>query len=114
MVVGALMISILALMLVLLQQQFNESDRRKAVAVLGSKAPGKQWSVGEELVNRAGSAAPDCQSKILSSFRGTLEVVCTAGPGQPYRFAVDLVRNTVQPLDARTQELLDSVKKKGG
>jgi len=107
--VGALMIGILGLTLILLQQQFNEGDHRKAVQLLGSRDGGAQWSIGQELVARSKNGPPDCQSKILSSFRGTLEVICSTGEPQPYRFRVDLVRRSIEPLDEPTRRLMAEV-----
>jgi len=108
MVIGALMVAILAFMLLLLQQQFNQADERRAVALVGAAPAGPSRSLGEELAARAGERPLDCKAKILSSFRGTLEVACRTGDStaEPYRFAVDLVRKTVSPLDSRARGLI--------
>lgn len=105
------MIGILGLTLILLQQQFNEGDHRKAVQLLGSR-DGGQWSIGQELVARSKNGSPDCQSKILSSFRGTLEVICSTGEPRPYRFHVDLVRRSIEPADEPTRRLMAEVDQK--
>jgi hypothetical protein len=107
-VVGALMIGILALTLTMLQQRFDEGDYEKAILLLAAKPPGG-WSVNEELVQRANNAAVDCQPRLLSSFRGTLEVTCHVASQEPYRFQVDLVRKLVISEDAHAQSILDAV-----
>ncbi len=109
MLVGGLMIVILGLTLVLVQQQFNEGDHRRAVELLGSREPGEHWSIGQELVARSKNGSPDCRSKILSSFRGALEVTCSTREGLSYRFQVDLVRRSVQPADEATRRLMADV-----
>lgn len=106
------MIAILALTLIYLQQQFDQGDERRAVELLLSKAPGAKWSVADELNARAGTSTPQCAPRIVSSFAGTLEVSCSAGAPQPYRFSVDLVRKTVQPRDPPTRELMEAVEAK--
>jgi hypothetical protein len=111
--VGGLMIGILGLTLVLLQQQFSQADYRRAIELLGAKQPGTRWSVGQELVARSKTGSPDCRAKILSTFRGTLEVTCSTGDNQVYRFEVDLVRKSVQPADPAAQNLMEEVAKKG-
>lgn len=111
-VIGVLMIAVLALTLIFLQQQFDQGDHTRAVELLMSKPPGAQWSIAEELDARAGTASPECQPKIVSSFAGTLEVRCTTGPEGTYRFAIDLVRKTVLPLDERTRSLIATVQAK--
>ena len=108
-VIGGLMIGILAMALIFLQQQFDQGDLNRAITLLMSKPPGAEWSVAEELNARAGQGAPQCEPKILSSFAGTLEVECFAGPSAPYRFSVDLVQKAVRPLDLHTQELMGKV-----
>ena len=108
-VIGGLMVAILAMALIFLQQQFDQGDLNRAIALLMSKPPGTRWSVAEELNQRAGQRAPQCEPKILSSFAGTLEVSCFAGPTAPYRFSVDLVQKTVRPVDLHTPELMEGV-----
>lgn len=110
--VGALLVSILGLALVLVQQQFNEGDHRKAIQLLGSREGGSHWSIGQELVARSRNGSPDCQSKIESSFKGTLEVTCSTGEERPYRFHVDLVRRSVEPVDEPTRRLMSEVAEK--
>ncbi len=112
MVVGGLMIAILALMLVLLQQQFNQGDYRRALELVAAPKPGDRWSIGQELMERSKGAAPDCRPKLVSSFRGTLEVTCYAADKSGYRFDVDLVRRSVQPADAVSRELIEVVEAK--
>jgi hypothetical protein len=111
-VVGALMIGILGLTLVLLQQQFSQADYRRAIELLGAKEPGARWSIGQELVARSKGGSPDCRAKIASSFRGTVEVTCSTGDNQLYRFEVDLVRKSVQPADAATRSLVQEAAEK--
>ena len=111
-VIGALMIAILALMLVLLQQQFNQGDYRRALELLAARQPGSSWSVAQELVERTKRGAPDCRPKLVSSFKGTLEVTCDTGEGRPYQFEVDLVRQSVRPLNPVAQELTEAVSAK--
>jgi hypothetical protein len=103
------MILILALTLTFLQQRFDQGDYERAVAMLAAKHPGQRWSITEELVQRGHTGAVDCQPRLLSSFRGTLEVTCRTGEDEPYRFQVDLVRKQVDAQDARTRQLLDAV-----
>ncbi len=103
--IGALMILILAFTLVWIQQQFNQGDERKAVALVGAAKTAQGGTVGDALVARSASRSPDCKSTITSSCAGTLEVTCRTD-GELYRFAVDLVRNSVHPLDERTRALM--------
>lgn len=110
-VVGTVMVAILILSLTLLQQCFDQSDYRNALQLL-AQAPGPGWTIGKELVQRAGSGAPDCQSKLLSSFKGTVEVTCRAGPGDPYRFEVDLVRKAIRPTNPLAQALMEAVEQR--
>ena len=113
MMIGVLMIAILGLMLVLLQQQFNQGDYRRAIELVASPQPGSKWSIGRELVERSKGGSPDCQPRLISSFRGTLEVTCYTGDSQPYRFEVDLVRRSVSPVNPAAKELVKSVEEKG-
>jgi hypothetical protein len=103
--IGVLMVLILAFTLVWIQQQFNQSDDRKAKALVGAAKTAQGGTVGEALVARSASGSPDCKSTITSSFAGTLEVTCRTD-GETYRFAVDLVRKSVHPLDERTRALI--------
>src|SRR5258708_6830027 len=106
------MVAILALMLVLLQQQFNQGDYRRALELLAARQPGSSWSIGQELLARSKRGAPDCRPKLVSSFRGTLEVTCDTGDGRTYQFEVDLVRQSVRPLNADAGELIEAVSAK--
>jgi hypothetical protein len=103
--IGALMILILAFTLVWIQQQFNQSDDLKAKALVGAAKTAQGGTVGDALVTRSASRSPDCKSTILSSCAGTLEVTCRTD-GELYRFAVDLIRNSVHPLDEPTRALM--------
>ena len=106
------MVAILALMLVALQQQFNEGDYRRALELIAARDPAGKWSIGQELMERAKNAAPDCRPKLISGFRGTVEITCSTGEHTPYRFEVDLVRRSVRPLDAAARSLVETVAKK--
>lgn len=99
------MVLILAFTLVWVQQQFNQSDERKAVALVGAAKTTEGGTVGEALVARSASRSPDCKSTIVSFCAGTLEVTCRTD-GEVYRFAVDLIRNSVRPIDQRTRALM--------
>jgi len=101
------MILILAFSLILVQQQFNQGDERKAVALVGATKARQGGSVGEALIARSGGRSPDCRPTIVSSCAGTLEVTCRTPEPGTYRFAVDLVRNSVKPLDAGARALVD-------
>ena len=84
-------VAILAMTLIFLQQQFDQGDLNRAIALLMSKPPGAHWSVAEELNARAGAGGtPQCEPKLVSSFAGTLQVTCAAGPKGPYLFSIDL------------------------
>lgn len=111
-VIAALMIGILAMTLILLQQQFDEGDYKYALEMLGNKRPGEAWSLGQELLQRSGGQTPQCAAKIVSSFRGTLEVTCVTPAGAHYRFTVDRVRKTIGPGDAETAALFEAVRRK--
>lgn len=111
-ILGGLLIAILGLMLVGLQQQFNEGDYRRALELIAARDPGAKWSIGQELSERAKSAPPDCRPKLVSSFRGTLEVTCSTGEGLPYKFEVDLVRRSVRPADPAARSLMEAVAQK--
>src|SRR5712692_8286693 len=103
------MILILAFTLVWIQQQFNQGDERKAVALVGAAKTAQGGTVGDALVARSASRSPDCKSTITSSCAGTLEVTVArtaSTDGELYRFAVDLVRNSVHPLDEPTRALM--------
>jgi hypothetical protein len=108
-VIGALMVAILALMLVLLQQQFNQGDYRRGLELLAARQPGSSWSIGQELLARSKRGAPDCRPKLVSSFKGTLEVTCDTGDGRTYQFEVDLVRKSVRPLNGDAREVIEAV-----
>lgn len=108
-ILGGLMIAILALMLVGLQQQFDQGDYRRALELIAARDPGATWSIGQELVERSKGSAPDCRPKLLSSFRGTLQVTCSTGEQTPYKFDVDLIRRTVCPADAAARSLVEAV-----
>ncbi len=111
-IIGGMLVAILALMLVALQQQFNEGDYRRALELIAARDPAGKWSIGQELIERAKGAAPDCRPKLLSSFRGTVEITCSTGERTSYRFEVDLVRRSVRPLDAAARSLVETVAKK--
>lgn len=106
--IGALMVAWLVAMLTLLQDRYDDSDRRKAGELLALKQAGG-WSVQDELAARAAPALPSCESIITSSFAGTLEIQCIAVDGPPYRFGADLVRRQLRAMDPHTQTLLDAV-----
>jgi hypothetical protein len=106
------MVGILGLMLVLLQQQFNQGDYRRAMELIAAPQPGAKWSIGQELVERSKGGQPDCRPKLLSSFKGTLEVTCYTGEAQPYKFDVDLVRRAVTAINPAAQELVETVAEK--
>ena len=106
------MIAILALSLIMLQQRFDKGDYDRAILMLADKRPGDRWSVNQELNERAGSSPYACAPLLISSFRGTLEVTCPLGKAGTYRFAVDLVRKVVEPLDDATRELMQTVQSK--
>jgi hypothetical protein len=108
-VVGGIMVLILGFTLIALQTQFDQGDNRRAVELLMSKPPGDRWSVAEELNARAGAEHPTCTPSILSSFAGTMEVTCAAGPPPPYVFEVDLVRKSVRPGNEQATALMRSV-----
>jgi hypothetical protein len=111
--VAVMMIVWLVLLLSFLQQRYDAADERKAMALLVSKPPGATWSVGEELAQRANAPVPDCDKpRMISSFQGTLEVLCRAGDPQPYPFHVDLVRKTVTAGDSRSAALIEAAKAK--
>jgi hypothetical protein len=107
-VIGGLMVAILAFALIFLQQQFDQGDQNRAVELLMARPPGAPWSIAQELDARAGKEPPQCAPKIVSSFAGTMEVICSAG-GTSYRFSIDLVRKVVQPVDPPTKELMEAV-----
>lgn len=111
-IIGGVLIAVLALMLVALQQQFNEGDYRRALELIAARHPAEKWSIGQELMERAKNAAPDCRPKLISAFRGTVEIICSTGERAPYRFEVDLVRRSVRPLDAAARSLVETVAKK--
>ena len=111
-VIGALMIAILALSLIFLQQRFDSGDYERAILMLAHKAPADRWSINEELVLRSKAQAVECEPKMISSFRGTLEVTCRLGQAGTYRFAVDLVRKRVEPLDVPSRALMETVQTK--
>jgi len=111
-IIGGAMVAILALMLVALQQQFNEGDYRRALELIAARDPAGKWSIGQELMERAKNAAPDCRPKLMSAFRGTVEITCSTGERAPYKFDVDLVRRSVRPLDAAARSLVETVAKK--
>jgi hypothetical protein len=111
-IIGGVMIAILALMLVALQQQFNEGDYHRALELIAARDPAGKWSIGQELMERAKNAAPDCRPKLISAFRGTVEITCSTGERTPYRFEVDVVRRSVRPLDAAARSLVETVAKK--
>ncbi|MGQ0506554.1 MAG: hypothetical protein ACT4TC_14670 [Myxococcaceae bacterium] len=108
-VLGTVMVLILAFALILVQSQFDKGDDRRARELLASRAPNSQWWVGRELVERADGGAPSCESQMVSSCQGILQLTCNAGEPPPYVFSVDLVRSTVTPADPRTKELMEAI-----
>jgi hypothetical protein len=109
-VVALLMAASLVFALILLQQQFDEGDMRRAVEMLSVKQPQESRSIGEELIQRAGSKPLDCKAKLLSSFAGTLQVRCVIADEPPYLFNVDLVRKQVNPGNDVSSQLLASIR----
>jgi len=109
-VIGALMVAILALMLVLLQQQFNQGDYRRALELFAARQPGSRWSIAQELLARSKRGPPDCRPRLVSSFKGTVEVTCDGtDDGRTYQFEVDLVRKSVHPLNNDAREVIEAV-----
>jgi hypothetical protein len=109
---GSLLLITLPLVLWGLERKYDQADHRKALELLASRPPGAQWSVAEEMNQRASGGSYDCQSQIVSSFRGVMEVRCTVGPTTSYRFEVDLVRKGIVPLDDATRELVEAALQK--
>lgn len=110
--VGTVLVAVLGLMLIALQRRFEQGDLDRAVALVLNIRPGASWSVARELDARSGQARPQCVPRIVSSFAGTVEVSCTAGPGGAYQFEVDLVAKSVQPIGEPAAELLRAVEEK--
>lgn len=109
-VIGGLMIAILVLALVLLQNAFDNGDRRRALeAVAGWQPVANGPLVRDLLLAKNGGAVPACDQKIESSFRGMMHVECeVGGDRQPFAFEVDLVRRAVTAADASTRERLEA------
>jgi hypothetical protein len=111
MLVTALM---MALSVITLQRCFDESDRKKAMQlVMTAPAPG--GTVKDALIAAAADGGiPTCdQPEIVSSCAGTLSVECSIGPGESYRYSVDLVRRLVTPLNAKARALAESARDGG-
>lgn len=110
-VVGTLMVGILAFALITLQREFDQGDYQRAMEMIA--APEESWSIGKELDARTtGAAGPQCAPRLLSSFRGLVEITCLADGTEPYQFQVDLVRRVVSPVGDRARELMDVVARK--
>lgn len=107
-IVGIAMVAWLAVLLVSLNWKYEQGDFKKALELMHQPA-GASWTVGQELVKRAGNVEPSCEYRMISSFAGTLELVCVAGPGAPYRFGADLVRHLLTANDERTRALMNDV-----
>jgi len=63
-------------------------------------------------VARSKRGAPDCRPRLISSFKGTLEVTCDTGEGRPYQFEIDLVRQSVRPLNPEAREVIEALSAK--
>lgn len=98
------MAAVIALSLIILQRCFDESDRRKAVRQTLT-APVGGRTVGEVLAAIADGGPVGCNAHIVSGCAGRIAVECFGGPGEPYRYDVDLVRQVTRPIDDRTRTL---------
>ena len=109
-IIGVLMVGWLALLLWGLNRKYDEGDYRKVDELI--VAPGAPWSLEKELLARNPGNAPRCDKEIASSFRGLVNVTCTAAGVDPYRFEADLVRRRIRGLDARAAEVMSAVELK--
>ena len=96
----------LVLLLTLLQQRYDKGDEDKAIWLVRSYPAGASKTLGDELVMRGDL---DCRARVVSSFRGLLDVDCRAGQAEAFRFNVDLVRQRVEARDPRTRALMGDV-----
>jgi hypothetical protein len=110
--VAALAVAALAVALVFLQRLYDARDRAAAIALVTTPAPDGGWSIARELSFRRDGQAPSCRAKQGVSPKGRFEVTCDAAEAEPYRFAVDPVRQAVLPADDRTHLLTDLVHQK--
>src|SRR5688572_7427691 len=105
------MVGILAFALITLQREFDQGDYSRAMDMI--TASEESWSIGKELDARTtGAAGPQCTTRLISSFRGLVEVTCLADGTEPYQFQVDLVRKVVSPVGDRARELVAAVERK--
>ncbi|HYV49674.1 MAG TPA: hypothetical protein VFA20_32680 [Myxococcaceae bacterium] len=109
-IISVLMVAWLAVLLWSLQRKYDDSDYRKVdELVVASGAP---WSLEKELLARNPGNAPRCEKELTSSFRGLVNLTCTAAGVDPYRFEVDLVRRRIRGRDARAAEVMAAVEMK--
>jgi hypothetical protein len=109
-IISVLMVGWLVVLLWSLQRKYDDSDYRKVDELV--VAPGAPWSLEKELLARNPGNAPRCEKELTSSFRGLVNLTCTAAGVDPYRFEVDLVRRRIRGLDPRSAEVMSSVELK--
>ncbi len=91
-----------------LQGWFDASDRRRAIdTVLAHRSQPSMPPIGRILSERNGGAPPACAARIASACSGVVLVECrVGGEGEPYRFAVHLLKRHAEAADEATQRRL--------
>lgn len=101
------MFAILFLSLTLLQNAFDNGDRRRALALLDQARPDpKGPSVMEILTELNHGQPPPCTALVTSacaSCRGITRIECeVGGEKERYVFAADLITHTLKPASEAT------------
>jgi hypothetical protein len=88
-----------------LYQMHAAGDARRAVDIVGEYRAEGQPTLAEYLGQRGPVA---CASEVVSSFYGTMDVICSVGATQPktYVWRVDVLQEIFAPADELTRELM--------
>ncbi len=92
-----------------LQDWFDASDRQRAIGiVLALRSQPSTATIGGILAERNGGAPASCTARVASSCSGVVLVECRAGSdGEPYRFAVHLLKHRAEASDEATRRRLE-------
>lgn len=88
-----------------LYQMHAAGDARRAVEIVGGYRAEGQPTLAEYLGRRG---PVECNSAVVSSFYGTMDVTCRVGPTPPraYVWRVDVLQQHFAPADAATRALM--------
>jgi hypothetical protein len=108
-VIALFMAVLLVAALTTLQGWFDATDRQRAIeAVLALRTKPSMPPIGRTLSERNGGAPPACAARIASACSGIVLVECrVGGDGEPYRFAVHLLKRHAEAADEATRRRLE-------